>query len=261
MKKGIISLMMMLPVSALANKTLITEIEVGNLWLGANYTSSSLDMTLEAQGESVSVDSDTDQLGVSVLKAFNTTGSVIPILSLSLGNNDSDGDSNNVYDVDVGAKINIDETTNAVVFAGYKGSSDDDALRSAMEAGVVFGKQTSSFYNEIFLSASLPKSTSDTEGGNSVDVVNTIKVSPAKNFVLTGSLGVSLISDVEVGDDYTISSGPVFSFAGGAEVFLNKEVSIAVSLAKSFGNAEVSDLDIDMDMDATAAQISLNARF
>jgi hypothetical protein len=262
MKKGIISLMMMLPVSALANQTLITEVEAGNLWLQASYASSSVNADAKSQGISISSDSDTDELGVKVLKAFNTTGGVIPILSLSLENNDSDDESVNVYNVGIGAKVNVDETSNVIVFADYKASSDD-ATRSAMEASVLFGKQTSSFYNEISLSASLPKNTSDTEGGNSVDIVNAIKVSPVKNLVLIGSLGISLTSDIKHGDNYTLSYGPTFGFGLGAEVYLNKELSIAASLAKGFGSAdaEISDVDVEIDVDGTVAQISLNARF
>jgi hypothetical protein len=262
MKKGIVSLMMMLPVSALANQTLITEIEAENLWLGANYVSSSVDLTLSAQGNSTSTNIDADVKSISITKAINATHSVTPILSLSFAKSHSDGDSSNFYNAGVGTKINVNEASDLVIMAGYNGSSDDD-VRSAVDAFIAFGTRTQSFYNEMAISAILPENTSDVEGGGSFSLVNSIKISPANNLSLTGLIGVALETDTDIGDDYTISSGPAFIFGGEVEVFFNKNISAAVSLVKSSANSDavISDLNIDMDMDVTTVQASLNARF
>ena len=71
------------------------------------------------------------------------------------------------------------------------------------------------------------------------------------------------MSDVEIDNNSTISSGPQFTFGGEAELFFNKNISAALLIAKGFGNADVkgSGVEVDVDTDTTVATISLNARF
>jgi hypothetical protein len=264
MKTGIMSLVMLVAsTTAFAQKTLITEIEGGDLWLEASYVSTSLDLEFKGSGASASTSVDTDEVSVSLIKAFNIDGDVAPILAINIGNSETDGESTNIYSARAGAKLQLDNSSNLVVFGGYKGSGDDDEVRSAVEAGLSFGARSNDFYNELSLSMTLPKDNSTTEGGNSVTVVNAIKITPSHNLVLTGLFGVSLLSDIEIDSDYTFSSGPQFVFGGAAELFFTKNISAALSIAKGFGNGDIKGLgvEVDVDTDATLASISLNARF
>jgi hypothetical protein len=264
MKTGIISLAMLVAsTTAFAQKTLITEIEGGDLWLEASYVSTSLDLELKTSGASASTSVDTDEVSVSLIKAFNIDGDVAPILAINMGNSETDGESTNIYSARVGAKLQLDNSSNLVVFAGYNGSGDDDEERSAVEAGLLFGARSNDFYNELSLSMTLPKDNSTTEGGNSVTVANAIKITPSHNLVLTGLFGVSLARDVEINNGYTISSGPLFMFGGEAELFFTNNISAKLSIGKGFGDFDVKGVavEVDVDIDVTVAIISLNARF
>lgn len=132
-----------------------------------------------------------------------------------------------------------------------------------MEAGILFGIEGKGLYSELSLSTTLPEDSSTVEGGNSVDIVNSIKITPAHNLVLTGLLGVSLVSDIDIGDDYTVSSDPSFMIGGEAEMFFNKTISAALSIRKGVGNGDVdtSGMEVDAKTDMILAKISLNARF
>jgi hypothetical protein len=264
MKTGIISLAILLAsTTAYAQKTLITEIEGGDLWLGANYASTSVDLEFKTSSASASTSVDTDEVSVSLIKAFNIKGDVAPILTINMGNSETDGESTNIYSARAGAKLQLDNSSNLVVFAGYNGSGDDDEERSAVEAGLSFGARSNDFYNELSLFMTLPKDNSTIEGGNSVSVANAIKITPSQNLVLTGLFEVKLVSDAEIDNDVTITSGPQFTFGGEAELFFTKNISAALLIAKDFGNADVKGLteEADIDIDTTVAIISLNARF
>ncbi|MGK0405796.1 MAG: hypothetical protein ACJAR6_001173 [Oleispira sp.] len=264
MKTGMISLAMLVAsTTAFAQKTLITEIEGGDLWLGASYASTSLDLELKTSGASTSNSVDTDEVSVSLIKAFNIKGDIAPILAINMGNSKTDGESTNIYSARAGVKLPLGNSSNLVVFGGYMGSGDDDEERSAVEAGLSFGARTNDFYNELSLSTTLPKDTSTIEGGNSVTVANAIKITPTHNLVLTGLFGVSLVSDIEINNDYTISSDPQFTFGGEAELFFTQNISAALLISKGFGNADAKGLglDVDVEIDTTVVVISLNARF
>jgi hypothetical protein len=266
MKIGIISLAILLISStALAQKTLITEIEPGNLWLHTGYSSSSTDMTFTEESTSNSTDSSTDnkEFSVSATKAFNVEGGATPLLELEAGSADSEGDSTSIYSAKLGIKFKPNADANLVVFAGYNGSSDGDVRRPEAIAGALFGLQEKDFYNELSVSASQPKKTSTLEGGNSIDIVNAIKFTPTQNFVLTGIFGLSLVNDITISNDIKMSPGPLFSFGGEAELFFNDKISAAFSIAKSIGDAdtEYQSTKIEIDLDSTVVQFFLNARF
>lgn len=266
MKIGMISLVILsVSSTALAQKTLITEIEPGDLWLNTGYSSSSTDITFTEEGTSNSTDSSVDNkdFSVNVTKAFNVDGGATPLLGLGAGSTDRDGDSTSTYNARLGIKFKPNTDANLVVFAGYNGSSDGDIQRPEAVAGVLFGLQEKDFYNELSVSASQPKKTSTLEGGNSVDIVNAIKFAPTNNFVLTGIIGLSLASDITISNDIKMSSGPLFSFGGEAELFFNDKISAALFIAKSIGDADAKDqgTNLEIDIDSTVAQISLNARF
>ena len=251
--------------TALAQKTLITEIEPGNLWLHTGYSSSSIDMTFTEEGTSNSFDDTTDNKDfvVGASKAFNVEGGAIPLLKLEAGSADSEGDSTSTYSAKLGVKFKPSADANLVVFAGYNGASDGDVQRPEGVVGALFGLQEKDFYNELAVSASQPKKTSTLEGGNSIDIVNAIKFNPTQNFVLTGIVGLSLVRDITISNDVKMSPGPLFSFGGEAELFFNDKISAALSIAKSIGdaNTEYQATKIEIDVDSTVAQISLNARF
>lgn len=266
MKLGIISLLILsISPSVLAQKTLVSEIEVGDLWLRADYSSVSTDLSIAEKGSSDSIDStnESDSISVSAIKAFNVDAGAIPLIEFGIGSVDDDGNSSNVYSAKLGAKFIPSDGTNLIIFAGYSGSSDGDVQRPEAVAGALFGLQEKDFYNELSVSMSKPKKTSTLDGGNTIDLLNSIKFTPVQNFVITGIVGLSVVSDITLYNDVKLSSDPILSFGGEAELFFNDKISAALSIIKGFGGAdsEIQNTEIEMDMDSTVAQISLNARF
>lgn len=262
MNKGIVVLLMMLPGSAFANQTLISEIEADEVWLGVDYSSTSSEVTGTYNGVSNTRTTDQNVKSFGLTSAFDSGAGAVPLVSLHFNNIEQDDISLNTYGLGLGAKLELDSKSNLVLAATYETSNDDDA-RSVFAYGIDFGKQTSDFYNQFSLAAVFPENTSTVDGGNIINIVNTIKMTPAHNIVLSGKFGVKLTSDTVLEDETTISSGPLFTFGGAAELFFNKKVSAAVSLEKGFGSAELEYYDetVDMDLDITRIKIALNARF
>ena len=262
MNKGLIVSLLMLPGLALANQTLISEIEAGDVWLGVDYASITSEVTGTYEGVSKTETTDQDIKSFGITSTFDSGAGAVPLVAINFNNVKQDDISINTYGLGLGAKLELDSKRSLVLAASYE-TSNDDAARSVFAYGIDFGKQASEFYNQFSLAAAFPENTSTVEGGNIIIIVNTVKITPAHNIVLSGNFGVKLTSDIVLDDDMTISSGPLFTFGGGAELFFNKKLSAAVSLEKGFGDAEAKYYDetIDMDLDTTKIEIALNARF
>lgn len=245
-----------------AQNTLITEINAGDVWINATSQSNSIEIELEANGIRETTNTNNNLLEVTITHAFHTQGEVTPLIAISAGNNEIEDDKSSIYNVRAGVQTAASSDTSVVAYAGYTGSSDEEIERPSSALGILLGTQSKGFYNQFSVDYTIQNDTDNTSGGNTLSLSENIKFTPSDQLVLTGLFGLGIVQDIEQ-NGIDISYGPSFAFGANAELFLTKEVGLALTLLKTVGStsATINNIEVDGDLDSTLIAADFNLRF
>ncbi len=251
--------------SAVAQETMITELESGDKWLRVGFANGSQDIDLKSQltGAKASEKTDSDIADISFIMALNPTNDFTPGLGFSVSKVEGEDDSAILFDVSAGGLFKTTDEQTYAVFGTFS-SSDDDDVRDSLQLNM--NVQTSSIgnsiYNEVAIDAEYDFKNNGTSGGHSVDISTRTRFSLNPKVEFEAFVGLALKTDTDMPEDITVSNDPEFTLGGQLNINLVNFTTVEVGVFKSFasGVVDYSGHKVDADVDTTVTAISLTTR-